>query len=144
MTPTSLETVYKAFLIRMEEDDWTGWTIEELEADWLEILKAAIPFFKFPKKSLDIDGDYFVSELDNREVQIIANYMKCEWLNRTILTWQNVKPLYEERDFSQANLLLRLQGLLEHEEKKAIKLERIYYRAIENKPFDYTRLAKNE
>jgi hypothetical protein len=30
----------------------------------------------------------------------LATYMKCEWLNRTILTWENVKPLYEERDFS--------------------------------------------
>ena len=47
----------------------------------------------------------FADDLNNEEIQILATYMKCEWLNRTILTWENVKPLYEERDFSQANLL---------------------------------------
>ena len=67
--------------------------------------------------------------------------MKCEWWNRTILTWENVKPLYEERDFSQANLLDKFKELLGREEYKALKLERIYYRSIKGKPFDYSRLA---
>ena len=39
------------------------------------------------------------------EIQIIANLMKAEWLARTIATWENVKVMYDERDFSQANLL---------------------------------------
>ena len=51
--------------------------------------------------------------------------MKCEWLNRTILTWENVKPLYEERDFSQANLLDKFNQMLEAEKYNALKLERI-------------------
>jgi hypothetical protein len=38
--------------------------------------------------------------------------MKCEWLNRTILTWENVKPLYEEKDFSQANLIDKFTQML--------------------------------
>jgi len=38
--------------------------------------------------------------------------MKCEWLNRTILTWENVKPLYVERDFSQANLIDKFNQML--------------------------------
>ena len=42
----------------------------------------------------------FVEELTSEEIQILATYMKCEWLNRSIMTWENVKPLYEERDFS--------------------------------------------
>ena len=67
--------------------------------------------------------------------------MKCEWLNRTILTWENVKPLYEERDFSQANLLDKFTQILEKEKYNAEKLERIYYRSINGKPFDFSRLA---
>jgi hypothetical protein len=47
--------------------------------------------------------------LSNFEIQILAGYMKCEWLERTILSWENVKPLYVERDFSQANLLDKLK-----------------------------------
>ena len=67
--------------------------------------------------------------------------MKCEWLNRTILTWENVKPLYEERDFSQANLIDKFIKLLEQEKRNALNLERIYYRVIKGKPFDYSKLA---
>ena len=56
--------------------------------------------------------------------------MKCEWLNRTILTWENVKPLYEERDFSQANLIDKFRLTLEEERKNAEKQEAKYYRSI--------------
>ena len=140
-----VQAVYDAFLAKMLEDEWLNWNEEEIKVDWKELLLGAIPFFKFPRVSLEIDGDYFVDEnISNDEIQILANYMKCEWLNRTILTWENVKPLYEERDFSQANLLDKFKDLLEREEYKALKLERIYYRSIKGKPFDYSRLAGEE
>ena len=70
--------------------------------------------------------------------------MKCEWLNRTILTWENIKPLYEERDFSQANLLSKFNETLEAEKYNALTLESIYYRSITGAPFAYTKLANNE
>ena len=90
---------------------------------------------------MDRDDNGFINDLDNEEIQILACYMKCEWLNRTILTWENVKPLYEERDFSQANLLDKFNQLLEAEKYNALKLERIYYRSIKGKPFKYSNLA---
>ena len=68
-------------------------------------------------------------------------FSKCEWLNREILTWENIKPLYVERDFSQANLIDKLQKLLEREEYKALKMERVYYRSRNRQPFDYRKLA---
>ena len=114
------------------------------EEDWRALLDAAIPYFKFPRVSLEIEGDNFIDEnVSNEEIQILATYMKCEWLNRTILTWENVKPLYVERDFSQANLIDKLKQLLEREEYKALKLERIYYRSRQKKPFEYRKLAGN-
>lgn len=67
--------------------------------------------------------------------------MKCEWLNRTLMTWENVKPLYEERDFSQANLIDKFKNNLQAEQKNAERLEAKYYRSIKRKPYDYTRLA---
>lgn len=150
---TKLQTVFDAFWAKMSEDDWTGWSEEEVARDLVEILNGAIPYFKFPKKSLEfkvsfgkydnfIDGE-FNEDLNNHEIQILATYMKVEWLNRTILTWENVKPLYYEKDFSQANLIDKFKQLLEREEKKALKLESIYYRSIDRKPFDYGRLAEN-
>ena len=140
---TNLQDVYDAFLAKMLEDEWTGWDEEEAKEDWKAILEGAIPYFKFPKKSLAFSGDSFVEELNNIEIQILATYMKVEWLNRTILTWENVKPLYYEKDFSQANLIDKFRQLLEREEKKAHKLESIYYRSIDGKPFDYGRLTDN-
>ena len=134
----SVYDVYEAFLSKMLEDEWLNWTDEEREQDWRTLLDAAIPYFKFPRVSLEIQDDMFVDEnICNEEIQILATYMKCEWLNRTIMTWENVKPLYVERDFSQANLIDKLKQLLEREEYKALKLERIYYRSRKGRPFTY-------
>ena len=140
---TSLHVVYEAFLSKMLEDEWLNWTDEEIEADWRLLLDGAIPYFKFPRISLEVDNEAgaFVEDLTNQEIQILATYMKCEWLNRTIMTWENIKPLYVERDFSQANLISKLKDLLDREEYKALKLERIYYRSIAGKPYKYSGLA---
>ena len=141
MTP--YQKVYDAFLVKMLEDEWVNWTEEEISQDLRGILEGAISWFKFPRISLDRDDNGFINDLDNEEIQILACYMKCEWLNRTILTWEHIKPLYEERDFSQANLIDKLNQTLEAERKAAEKLESLYYRAIKHRPFDYRRLAGN-
>ena len=138
---TPLQIVYDAFFSRMLEDEWEYWTKEEMEMDLFFLLSSAIPWFKFPRKSLEIIGNAFVEQLSNMEVQILANYMKCEWLNRNILTWENIKPLYSERDFSQANLIDKFTKLLAQEKANAEKLEKIYYRSISGKPFKYSKLA---
>ncbi len=140
---TELRVVYDAFLAKMLEDEWINWDLDDILEDWKAILMGALPWFKFPRVSLDLDEneEYFVDDLSNEEVQILATYMKCEWLNRTILTWENVKPLYEERDFSQANLLDKFNQMLAAEKKNAARLEAVYYRSRKRKPFDYTQLA---
>ena len=140
MTPYSV--VYKAFLARILEDEWEHWLIEEAEADWREILEMAVPWFKFPRVDLNHDDEGFSGDLGYEEVQIIANFMKVEWLNRCIMTWENIKPLYVERDFSHANLLDKLQKTLESEKSKAQELESIYYRSRKGKPFDFSKLAQ--
>lgn len=144
MTPFT--TVYDAFLSKILEDEWGYWTEEEVKRDLKTLLLAAIPWFKFPKVDLEIikdeDGeDAFAGDLSNTEVQILATYMKCEWVNRSILTWENIKPLYEERDFSQANLLTKLNETLEIEKANAKRLEALYYRARERKSYLYRHLA---
>lgn len=140
MTP--LQDVYDAFLVKMLEDEWENWTEEEAIMDWYALLLSALPRFKFPRVDLTIkEKSYFEGKLSNEEIQILATYMKCEWLNRSILTWENVKPLYEERDFSQANLLDKLNATLEAEKNNAKELESLYYRSRKGKPFDYSKLA---
>lgn len=133
--------VYEAFLARILEDEWEQWLIDEAMADWRQILDMAVPRFKFPRVSLEQDDEGFSGDLDVAEIQILANFMKVEWLNRSIMTWENVKPLYVERDFSQANLLDKLNKLLETEKKNAAEMEAIYYRSRKGKPFDFSKLA---
>ena len=139
MTP--FMTVYEAFLSRILEDEWQQWMLEEAELDWRQILENAITWFKFPRVSLERNEEGFVDDLNAEEIQIIADFMKCEWLNRCIMTWENVKPLYEERDFSQANLLDKLSNMLDKQEEKARWRESVYYRSRNGKPFDFTQLA---
>lgn len=139
MTPYQI--VYDAFLAKMTEDEWATWTQEEVNMDLRAILEGAIPWFKFPRTPLDRNDEGFNSDLSNEEIQILASFMKCEWLNRTILTWENIKPLYEERDFSQANLLDKFNETLTNEKKNAASLERIYYRSINGKPYQYSKWA---
>lgn len=140
MTPYS--TIYAAFLAKQTDDEWENWTIYEIEKDFRQMLESAIPYFKFPRCSLERDEEGFADDLNDQEVQILATYMKCEWLNRVILSWENVKNLYTERDFSQANLLDKFTNLLAAERKQAAKLEATYYRSVERKPFRYRNLAK--
>ena len=115
----TLMDVYDAFLSKQLDDEWENWEMEEINEDWKTPLIGSIPWFKSPRTSLDFVTDdetgevNFNEDLSNEEIQILATYMKCEWLNRTILTWENIKPLYEERDFSQANLLSKFNETLE-------------------------------
>ena len=139
MTPFT--AIYEAFLSRILEDEWQHWMMEEAEQDWYQIMINALSWFKFPRVSLEYNEEGFLSDLGNEEIQIIADFMKCEWFNRCIMSWVNVKPMYEERDFSQANLLDKLKGLYEAQEKKAREREAIYYRSRKGKPFDFTKLA---
>ena len=138
---TSLTKVYDAFLSKMLDDEYANWTRDEVEEDLYSLLLAARPWFKFPRKSLEIVGDQFVEDLTNEEIQILSTFMKCEWLNRTILTWENVKPLYEEKDFSQANLIDKFTQLLKEEKDNAKRLEAVYYRSVNGRPFDYSKLS---
>ena len=142
MTP--FDTVYGAFLSRILDDEWENWDEEDIQADLFSLLQIAIARFKFPRISLSYTDEGFTEDLTNDEVQILATYMKCEWLNRNILTWENVKPLYSERDFSQANLIDKFNKMLTAEQARAKALEGNYYRSINKKPFDYGRLAQQD
>ena len=141
---TSFDDIYDAFLGKMTEDEWEAWAEEEMAVDFRNLLEAAIPWFKFPRVSLERTNKGFVEDLKNEEIQILASFMKCEWLNRTILSWENIKPLYDERDFSPAKLLNEFRELLVKEETKARKLESLYYRSIDGKPYRYDKWAEQK
>ena len=158
----SLMDVYDSFLSKVNEDDWAHCYSEDdlkwFTKDWRAFLNSAIPYFKFPRCSLkrhydeDFPEDsYFEDDLNDQEIQIIATLMKKEWLDRTINTWENVKAMYDERDFSQANLLDKFIKLSDKTEKQCIKLQKLYSRSIQDedgrrKSYQFSKWAggKNE
>lgn len=152
---TSYDVVYSAFLSKITGDDWEFEYREDIKQmlptendleDLRQILENALPYFKFPRTSLARNDEGFENDLSPEEISIISEYMKVEWLDRTIHTWENVKVMYDERDWSPANLLKQFISLLERSEQKALKLERLYSRSITDKdgmrkPFDFSQLA---
>lgn len=137
---TPLRTIYDAFLAKVETDDWTLTEITEegpskdLLEDWGMILDAAIVQFRYPRVSLDYEGDSFKEDLGNDEIQVLANLMKLEWIRRCIATWDNIRQLYSDKDFSQANFLDKLNKTGEQVRDECRLLLDRYGRAENYKP----------
>lgn len=139
MTPYT--DVYDAFLAKTLDDEWIKWEEDEAAEDWRALLEGAIVNFQYPRISLERNDEGFIETLSNDEIQILALYMVCGWLSRTILKWDRIGSLYEEKDFSQANMLDKLCALLRGTQQAAEKKESRYYRSINGKPFNYKQLA---
>ena len=144
---TPLLKVYDAFLARITADEWT---LEEelaiVERDWRQLLKMSIFRFKYPRVSLDIEEvdemPQFTEDLTNNQIQLLALYMKHEWVKRCIASWQNIRQLYADKDFSQANHLDKLNKLEAAIALEVQHAEGIYDRSREKRPADlFKRLA---
>lgn len=138
MTPCSV--VYDAFLARITADDWI---LEEdfdfVLQDWQQFLDMAIFRFKYPRVGLDTvmdeDGNMmFSSDLNRDEIQLLAMYMKHEWLKRTLSDWQKVHTLYPDKDFSYANFLDKLVKLEATVAEEIHHAEGIYDRSRNKRP----------
>ena len=140
--------VYDAFLARITADEWT---LEEelaiVERDWQELLQIAIFRFKYPRVDLSVEevdeapadnGQLkhyqFVDDLTNDEIQLLALYMKHEWVKRCIASWENIRQLYADKDFSQANHLDKLNKLEAAIELEVHRAEGIYDRSRNKNP----------
>lgn len=136
---TSLMRVYDAFLSRITADEWT---LEEefamVERDWRQLLDIAIFRFKYPRVSLEyedtLDGPYFVEDLNEDEIQLLALMMKHEWVKRCVASWENIRQLYADKDFSQANFLDKLIKLESAVADEVHQAEGIYDRVWSKRP----------
>ena len=147
---TPFRVVYEAFLARITADEWTlEEELEIVERDWLQLLNMAVFRFKYPRVSLEqlmIDFNpydncncedpmlCFKEDLGNGEIQLLALYMKHEWIKRCIASWENIRQLYADKDFSQANhldKLLKLETVVSDEIDNA---EGIYDRVWNKRP----------
>lgn len=141
---TPFQTIYDSFLSRIESDDWS--LPDEMyiaQRDWFQLMKIALFKFRYPRISLDYDEENscFNQILTNDQIQVIAVLMKYEWVKRCIATWEEIKMLYSNKDFSQANHLDKLLKMSEQVNQECLKSEAIYSRVINKRPFDFTQFA---
>ena len=147
--------VYDAFLARITADEWT---LEEelaiVERDWQELLKMAIARFKYPRVSLDIDEVtdldveeetpllhiyQFTEDLTNDEIQMLAVYMKHEWIKRCVASWEHIGQLYTSKDFSAANHLDKLNDLEANVKREVEEQQDLYDKSRGKAPADIFR-----
>ena len=147
--------VYDAFLARITTDEWT---LEEelaiVERDWQELLKMAIARFKYPRVSLEFEevSDaaiedsapqlkiyQFREDLSNDEIQLLAVYMKHEWIKRCVASWEHIGRLYTSKDFSAANHLDKLNDLQAATLKEVEEQQDIYDRSRGKTPAEIFR-----
>ena len=98
------------------------------------ILNAAIVQFRYPRVSLDYDGEYFKEDLGNDEIQVLANLMKLEWIRRCIATWDNIRQLYNNKEFSQANFLEKLNQTQQKTKEDCRHMLDDYSRSVNYRP----------
>ncbi len=143
---TELQEVYDFLLAKTDAKEW-AWSedLEILKADWKMLLRMAIQDFLFPRVSLEFAQNeneeiVFTDTITDAEKQVLATYMKHEWLKRCITNWKNIEMLYHDKDFkisgkaSHLNALINLEAVYDEECKK---MANKYSRRV----FDYTNLA---
>ena len=132
---TPLQKVYDAFLAKVEAADWMMneyW--DEVEKDWRQILDQAIFQFRYSRIPLEHNDIEFENELTNDEIQVLANLMKLEWVRRCVATWDNLRQMYSDHDFSQANHLQKLNATAAQVELDCRYMIDRYGRSVNYKP----------
>ena len=135
MTGTKLDVVYDAFLAKIEGDDWMETEYLDIaKRDWRMLLSAGVFHFRYPRISLRFDNENFEEILGNDEIQILSSLMRREWLDRTLATWDNIRALYSDKDFSQANFLDKLTKNAHQAKEDCESMLDDYDRSVNYKP----------
>ena len=101
MTPCS--KVYNAFLRQITDDMYMELTREDTFSMLSELLDSAISWFEFPRQSLEIqspedpddsEDGYFINDLSNEEIKILAVYMVQEWVGQQLASVENTRMKY--------------------------------------------------
>lgn len=145
---TSLDKIYDDFLSRITEDMYMEITPEQTRGMLFKLLKQAIPWFEFPKQSLDfVDSDgtvqiitsdiqpeydvFIEGDLTIEEIGIIGTYMVAAWLGQQLANIDLVRQHYTGADFkltSQASHLQKVSKLKKDYEDQGFHLQRLYSR----------------
>ena len=121
---TLYEKINKKFLSKVTDDLYVTLTEEDAKEDMLNIMESALALFKYPKVDVDDrddDTEEFTDDLNTKEINIIAECMKFEWIQRQINDLRVIRISYTDKDFkstSQAYHLAKLIDLVTYQENR--------------------------
>ena len=78
-----------------------------------------------------VERSYFNADLSEEEINILAIFMKQDWVQRQVTSIENTRMKYSGSDFkmtSQANHLSKLLSLLEESRRDSFHMQRLYKR----------------
>lgn len=133
MAETSFTAVFDSFLSKVTDDMYMELTVEETNAILGDLLKNAVPWFEFPRVSLelDVDAEAFTVTLTNEEINILGVYMVVEWMGQQLASVENIRLKYSGSDFkftSQANHMGKLKEIRGAYILEGKHLQRLYKR----------------
>ena len=114
---TDFNIIYTRFYSKITDDMYMELDQTQTDALLEELLINALPWFEFPKVSLQYSTvkHCFRYSLSDEEINIIATYMVLGWFDQQLASVEVSRMKYSGSDFkmtSQANHLQKLLSLL--------------------------------
>ena len=102
---TNFNSVYDVFLANVTDDMYMELTKQDTEQLLQDLLISAVPWFEFPRQSLDYDvsAESFVNDLTTEEINILATYMVMLWIQQQLASVENTRMKYSGSDFKMTS-----------------------------------------
>lgn len=131
---TSYEDIYGSFLSKINDIDLANYSNDDLEKQLdLYLGQAISDFFDYCIKDLsdrDKDKKCFNVTLDDREIDILSEFMVVRWLYPILNNLENLRNTLNTSDFSiysPANLLEKIEQRYSSARMKARSMMNEYY-----------------
>ena len=130
---TDFNIIYTRFYSKITDDMYMELDRAQTDALLEELLINALPWFEFPRVSLQYSTikHCFRYELSDEEINIIATYMVLGWFDQQLASVEVSRMKFSGSDFkftSQANHMAKLKELRKEYERIGFHLQRLYKR----------------
>jgi hypothetical protein len=112
---TPFNVVFQRFLNKVTDSNLASLPTENLESIMTEFLQSSIVRFRKCKKdikNLDLVMQQFNVDLSFDEIEILANWMKFEWLDQQVNRIELLRQSLSSKDFAMYSQANHLQALI--------------------------------